>query len=572
MAKRQIIIDLGSGLNSEADVSWVVVEQGQRAGPVFRGDLKTAANHAAGCKVSVLVPGSEIYLTEVDLPVMNRQRLMKAIPFALEEAVATDLEDLHFALGRRTERNTLSVAVVDRFQVDHWLERLKHAGIQADVLCSMVFGVPVADKVWTLFLTGSGKQDLTLLRQAEQMGMSLELQNVLPYLTLAIEQCDVAQRPDTLRLIRCDADADFGLENAAWNQVEDNTLQLEAEFEPEDLAETETETERDSREQRDWDIERNADSNRAQQWESETSPGAEQSADLTLPLTERAGMLDGSLHPETSQSIGPVDEAIDEAIDESIDESIDETIDKTIDETMVETTASSAPSTEMASTTSTDNEIDTADVVGQLNKLCEANGIRIEQAVHNDAPLLYYAEHIVETSPLNILQGEYSRKEQLEKLFRPWIPAAAVAASWLLIQGGLLVENYFALAEREADLKQQMDAIYAEAFPEAKATKFHLREMEGRLAKLKTGDTKQSGLIPLLHQTGQVLKETKSMTISGLRYKANKIDLTLEISDLQALDSLKENLTDKADVKVEIVSASARNGKVNSRLQIEPKT
>jgi general secretion pathway protein L len=211
-------------------------------------------------------------------------------------------------------------------------------------------------------------------------------------------------------------------------------------------------------------------------------------------------------------------------------------------------------------------------ILERLRSFCQANGIVLEQEVYHDEPLRYYADHFRDNDALNILQGEYSRKEQLEKMFRPWIPTAAVAATWLLIQGGLLIANYINLAGREEQLIAQMDEIYADAFPEAKQTKFHLREMKGRLAKLKTDEEKDSGFIPLLFQTGQVLKDTQNMSISGIRYKSNKLDITMEISDLQALDALKENLITKAEVNVEIVSASAREGKVNSRIQVEPKT
>jgi hypothetical protein len=47
------------------------------------------------------------------------------------------------------------------------------------------------------------------------------------------------------------------------------------------------------------------------------------------------------------------------------------------------------------------------------------------------------------------------------------------------------------------------------------------------------------------------------------------MDLDIEITDLASLDELKSRLTKQAELEVEIVSASARSGKVDSRLQVK---
>lgn len=58
------------------------------------------------------------------------------------------------------------------------------------------------------------------------------------------------------------------------------------------------------------------------------------------------------------------------------------------------------------------------------------------------------------------------------------------------------------------------------------------------------------------------------LKINKLRYQDGKMDLELELKDLQGLDKLKEKLAQRQDWKVEIQSASSRKDKVESRLQI----
>ena len=47
------------------------------------------------------------------------------------------------------------------------------------------------------------------------------------------------------------------------------------------------------------------------------------------------------------------------------------------------------------------------------------------------------------------------------------------------------------------------------------------------------------------------------------------MDLDIEITDLASLDELKSRLNKQAELEVEIVSASAKGGKVDSRLQVQ---
>jgi len=170
--RRQIIIHLGKSWHGGLDVeqvSWIVLGDETPKATVYQGDLHTAANHAAGCRVIVFVSAFDVLLTEVDLPAMNRQRLIKAVPFALEEQVVSDVDDLHFAVGQREDDSELACAVVERSVTDGWLKTLKDAGIQVDVLTTEFFGVQIdSDDSWSIVIDNmSGDQDKVLIRTGQ---------------------------------------------------------------------------------------------------------------------------------------------------------------------------------------------------------------------------------------------------------------------------------------------------------------------------------------------------------------------------------------------------------------------
>ena len=82
----------------EAPASWLIVDaNGARSGPTRSGAVADAVPLAAGRRVLLLVPGSEVTLAEPELPLRGGARVAQAVPFALEEHLASDVDALHFA-------------------------------------------------------------------------------------------------------------------------------------------------------------------------------------------------------------------------------------------------------------------------------------------------------------------------------------------------------------------------------------------------------------------------------------------------------------------------------------------
>ncbi|MBI5460982.1 MAG: type II secretion system protein GspL [Gammaproteobacteria bacterium] len=121
-----------------------------------RGTLAEAAAQAVGRRVVVLVPGTEVLLTRVTVPTTNRQRARKAIPFALEDLLAEDIDGLHFALGARDAEGHWPVAVVARARMDAGLRHLHEAGILPDCLLPEALALPLAAGSGGLLLEADG--------------------------------------------------------------------------------------------------------------------------------------------------------------------------------------------------------------------------------------------------------------------------------------------------------------------------------------------------------------------------------------------------------------------------------
>lgn len=127
-----LLLRLPRGPGQEA--SWILADaRGNAISAPQSGPLELAAQRAAGRHVCVLVPGTDVLLTEPELPAKAGAKLQQIVPYALEEQLAEDIDDLHFAIGKRApDSATTPVAVVALSLMDEWTTALKAAGIQPE--------------------------------------------------------------------------------------------------------------------------------------------------------------------------------------------------------------------------------------------------------------------------------------------------------------------------------------------------------------------------------------------------------------------------------------------------------
>ena len=107
---------------------------------------------AAADEVRVLVPVEDVLLAHVELPQIGTAKLLRVLPFALEDQVLDAVESLHFALGPALQDGRHAIAVVACDKLDGWLARLREAGVVADVLLPDALALPLDGEAATLLL------------------------------------------------------------------------------------------------------------------------------------------------------------------------------------------------------------------------------------------------------------------------------------------------------------------------------------------------------------------------------------------------------------------------------------
>ncbi len=129
-------------VDPEQAVSWIAVDSnGTRTSAPISGPLDEAVSDVGDRSVIVLVPATTVLTTTANIPIKGGSRLLAALPFALEEQLADDIDDLHFAAGTRRDSGQIPVAVVAHDQMSDWLDRLDEAGLSVSKIVPENYGL-----------------------------------------------------------------------------------------------------------------------------------------------------------------------------------------------------------------------------------------------------------------------------------------------------------------------------------------------------------------------------------------------------------------------------------------------
>ncbi len=156
----------------------------------------------------VFVSGEDVFTTSATVPSRQRRQVIQAIPYMVEEQLACDVDQCHFAVGPRLDDGSTAVAVVSRTLIEDWLDQLSSIGLTPDTLTADAVHVPhVADV--TVLLDGGR----ALFRAYRTTTSAIEV-GALP-LSLSLHVAD----DDTEIVVGVDPDAD-GSEQMITAQIE----------------------------------------------------------------------------------------------------------------------------------------------------------------------------------------------------------------------------------------------------------------------------------------------------------------------------------------------------------------
>lgn len=154
-------------------VQWLLVNDGTPA-ETQQGTLQDLAASAKNRPVILLLPASEVLLLAVDLPVKSNSQIKKALPFALEDMLADDVETYHL-VWHRPPKDKVYVAAINSEKFQACLSRFQDVGVDLNKVYPETLCLPYQDQSCSLVI------DLhnAILRNGQWLGGGIDVE-VLP--------------------------------------------------------------------------------------------------------------------------------------------------------------------------------------------------------------------------------------------------------------------------------------------------------------------------------------------------------------------------------------------------------
>jgi general secretion pathway protein L len=209
----------------QEETEWVTLDEAGAPTPTRqRGSLSLAAAVWRSGKVVVLAPATQILLAEPELPPGSGAKLARAVPFALEEQLTEDVDQLSFAVGRRRATGGTPVAAVSRSVLTAWIADLKAAGLEADAIFPDISLMPENPGQTVLWL----EKERLAVRRPGAMPFAVELSPVKEALVVAGV---IADPLDTTHAQKPKESAVLYVTREDWVNVQTDFEQLLEEFE-----------------------------------------------------------------------------------------------------------------------------------------------------------------------------------------------------------------------------------------------------------------------------------------------------------------------------------------------------
>lgn len=214
-------------------------------------------------------------------------------------------------------------------------------------------------------------------------------------------------------------------------------------------------------------------------------------------------------------------------------------------------------------------EQENSSAFNQLN--IENEDIEFINVAYNAHPLVVFCGHYKQALPLNLLQHEFKQKRKSSGYWHHWRLAASLAVVWMALHLGVTGFQYSKLTEENQKTSAEIEKIYKTTFPQSRKIVNPRVQMEQKLKELKSNSgSNGNGLLFLLSESFGTLSHDKdNITLQSLTFRNNRMDIGLDSTNLQAIESLNKNLNNNKKIKSEIISSSSEKDKVKGNLRIE---
>ncbi|NOQ89431.1 MAG: hypothetical protein GQ549_00630 [Gammaproteobacteria bacterium] len=168
---------------------------GELTGKITTGTIAELAEVASEQSAIVLLNSQCLHINQLQLPTQNLQKLLKAVPYAIEEFIADDVDDFHFVIHRNKHDNSTSVVGINKATLKNIIQLFQTANINVEKIIPDALCLAADDKQWACL----NYKNTSYLQTDTTNGMLVQ-HDLLPYVIKNKLQDETQTAPEKLLL------------------------------------------------------------------------------------------------------------------------------------------------------------------------------------------------------------------------------------------------------------------------------------------------------------------------------------------------------------------------------------
>ena len=112
-------------------------DEGELTGKITTGPLGELTELASMHSAVVLLNSQCLHINQLQLPTQNMQKMLKAVPYAVEEFIAEDVENFHFVISKNKNSDKTSVVGIDKSTLQDIIQAFQQANIYIEKIITI---------------------------------------------------------------------------------------------------------------------------------------------------------------------------------------------------------------------------------------------------------------------------------------------------------------------------------------------------------------------------------------------------------------------------------------------------
>jgi general secretion pathway protein L len=196
-------------------------------------------------------------------------------------------------------------------------------------------------------------------------------------------------------------------------------------------------------------------------------------------------------------------------------------------------------------------------------------GRPVEPAHGFTQPLEALLQHLHAAESINLLQGEFSARQDLLRLWRPWRAAAALGGVTLLTAASLHGIEVWRLGTELQALDTQNRERYQQLFPTETRIVNLEAQLDQQLLRLRGGPG-GANLLVLMDVVAESIAAVPGLRLEAVQYRDAALYVSMGAEGLQSLEQLKSWFDTPRSARLEVQSANSGQQGVQLRIKLTP--